>query len=105
MPRQSRRTDTWFHNRRTTRSMFFRFHLSPDTEILTNRPDHMLARCDLLRLLRERGRQEDAWVSGGHIGEDKQCDTLLSSHQRRPNIREDANTYDSAIWRGTMDVR
>ena len=57
----------------------------------------MLARCDLLRLLRERGRQEDAWVSGGHVGKDKQLDTLLSSQQWRTNIREDAITHDLKI--------
>ena len=63
----------------------------------------MLARCDLLRLLRQRGGQKDAWVSGGHIGEDKQCDTLLSSDQRWTNILDHANTYDLAIYYGATE--
>jgi len=33
--------------------MFFRSHLNPDPEFLTNHPDYLLARCDLLRLLRQ----------------------------------------------------
>jgi hypothetical protein len=102
LPCENRRTNSWL----LIAVLLAVCHLSPTSlpvRTSDHHPDHLLARCTLLRLLRLGDRQEDVGISCGPIREDKQLYTLLSGRrkQKKPfqkRVMPEEHQHDAARY-------